>query len=152
MEPAQVEPLNLEDDDDDPLARNDEMEEISETTRSEILDLQKKIFILKRSLFSDLVSNDAAHAASDMGGMMTQHALFLQIIAFWIGKLDSSPVTSPELPRGKNRKMFQELSQEILDLAKMNSDARTLVQSLLFQFSTQHPFDLGPQANTENTD
>lgn len=143
MEPAYVLPMNLDEDDQDPLDINEEIEEVNNETKENIQELKMDILKFKKHFFYELVSNDGDHDAQDMGAMMTFHALFLQCIAYWIGILDSQPIQEPVIESLSDRKRFKSLTKKIKEIASTNSDARTLVYSLLFHFSTQHPFDLG---------
>jgi hypothetical protein len=150
MESYFVEPLDLEGGDPDVLARNDDLPEINAELRKSIDTLQANIFVFKKMFFASFVSNDTEHNASTLNAMRSFHALFLQCVAYWIGLLDSSPVPIPKIPGQKEAAIFKKLTNEITDLTKQNHDARTLVYSLLFQFSTQHPFDLGTPEKTED--
>jgi hypothetical protein len=143
MEPAYVIPIDLNEEDHDVLDRNDELEEINAETQTAIQELKTAIFKFKNQLYTNEVVNDKDHKASDLGSMMSFHALFLQSVAYWIGLLDNSPVPIPKFDVKKDQKDFEKLSKGIEMVAKTNSDARTLVYSLLFLFSTQHPFELG---------
>ena len=127
----------------DPLQRNDDMQEISKEIQEAVEELRKQIFKFKKQLFLDVVSNDKQHAASDLGAMKSFHALFLQAISYWIGLLDSSPVPPPKFKLQRNIDEFAALTEGIQYVQGINSDANTLVYSMLFTFSTQHPFDLG---------
>lgn len=138
-----------EDFDQDSLIRADELETINANTHEAIEQLQTDIFSFKRSLYDSLINHDKHHTPSDLGAMKTFHALFLQTVGFWIGMLDSYPVPVPRFQISSLQKSFQNLSKDIQTLAKTNQDANTLVYSLLFSFSTQHPFDLGQKQKKE---
>jgi hypothetical protein len=149
MESYFVEPLDLEGGDPDILARNDDLPDINEEIRKNIDSLRDDIFKFKKMFFYSYVSNDKDHGAETLDAMRSFHALFLQCVAYWIGLLDSAPVPVPRIPGQKEAATFKKLTQEIVALTKKDHDARTLVYSLLFQFSTQHPFDLGAPENAE---
>lgn len=135
--------------DQDPLSRADELETINANTHEAIEQLQTEIFSFKRSLYDSLINHDKQHTPSDLGAMKTFHALFLQTVGFWIGMLDSFPVPVPRFQTSALQQSFRSLSKNIQTLAKSNQDANTLVYSLLFSFSTQHPFDLGQKQKKE---
>lgn len=143
MEPMTVRELTEEDYTQDTLQRNDEMQEISKEVHDAVETLRREIFKFKKQLFLDVVSNDKQHNADDLGAMKSFHALFLQAISYWIGVLDSSPVPPPKFKQQRNIKEFDTLTEGIKYIQGINSDANTLVYSMLFSFSTQHPFDLG---------
>jgi hypothetical protein len=127
------------------VKRNDDIEDISENINTAVENIKQGIFSFKKDLFYNIVSNDNSHNASDMGSMMSFHALFLQCVGYWIGILDNKPVPKPLFSSEKDRKHFDDLTKAIA-VAKVNSsDAKVLVYSMLFQFSTQHPYDLGKQ-------
>ncbi len=143
----QDDPMLYGDEDQDPLDLPDEKdaEEINNETRDAIEELKQDIYSFKKQLFSNVVSNDKKHDASDLGPMMTFHALYLQTVGYWIGLLDGRPVPSPTFSQKKNTATFLDLTRTIQTLIKKNSDARILVYSMLFNFSVQHPFELGKQ-------
>jgi hypothetical protein len=149
MESYFVEPLDLEGRDPDILARNDEMIEVNENLRRTIDILREDIFEFKKSFFGTYVSKDTVHDAESLNAMRSFHAVFLQTIAYWIGLLDSAPVPTPRIPGQKVAATFKTLTDKIISLAKESHDGRTLVYSLLFEFSTQHPFDLGAAEKAE---
>lgn len=126
-----------------------EIDEVDPGIYKAVVELKEGIFSFKKQLFYSIVSMDTKHDASSLGAMMTFHSLFLQCVAYWIGLLDSSVVPKPNFSTKKQQKDFEALSSAIHKTATSSADAHTLVYNLLFQFSTQHPFDLGPQENTE---
>ena len=142
--------MPLDREDNDQLNRNDDLEEVNSKTREEISNLHDKIFEFKKSVYADIVSGDKEHSAGDMGAMMSFHALFLQIIGYWIGLLDSSPVPAPIFKTRSKTNEFKTLTTMIKSVSEKSQDARTLVYSLLSSFSTGHPFDLGARVENEN--
>lgn len=136
--------------DNDPLMRADDLETVNAKTHEAIEDLQSAIFSFKKAFYNELVNHDDSHTPSDLGAMKTFHALFLQTVGYWIGMMDSYPVPKPHFPSPKLQKVFLGLSSTIQDLSRSNPDANTLVYSLLFSFSTQHPFDLGLRQKKED--
>ena len=152
MESYFVLPLRIDKEDEDQLNRNDELEEINTKTREEIDILRAEIFRFKKMVYEDIVSGDKVHAASDMRPMMSFHAIFLQVIGYWIGLLDSAPVPPPIFKKTSETKEFRQLTKMIQKLSTSSQDARTLVYSLLFSFSTQHPFELGGPSDKNEDD
>lgn len=146
MEAAFVKPLNLEEEDTDTLQIPDEgsLPEINKALYDEIDTLEEEIYTLKRLLYTEIVSKDTNHSSQDMGPMTTFHSFFLFCISYFIGLLDGQPVPEPifEEYSKKIKNVFNTLKTRILSTAKESSDARTLVYSLLFRFSTGHPFQL----------
>ena len=147
MEPAYVEPLNLQDSEDpDDFATYEakgKATTLSANVARAIQGLQKQIYTFKESLFHKVVNENTNHDAQDLGAMMSFHALFLQCVAYWIGGLDNTPVPAPRFKRPDLAKQFEVISTTVQSLAKTSASARTLVYQLLFRFSTQHAFDLG---------
>ena len=137
------------DEDLDPLdlPEDIDVETINNETRSTVEALKHDIYRFKKQLFLDIVSNDKKHDASDLGAMMTFHALYLQTVGYWIGILDGRPVPSPNFAKKQNTATFLDLTRNIQMLIKKNVDSRILVYSMLFNFSVQHPFELGNQHN-----
>lgn len=149
MENEFIQPVPSPDKDDDAdildIPEDNEVEEINAETLAEIEQLKLDIFQFKKQLFLDIVSNDKQHDASDLAAMTNFHALYLQIIGYWIGLLDSRPVPSPKFSQKRHTAVFLDLTRNIKTLINSNMDARILVYSLLFDFSVQHPYDLGPR-------
>jgi hypothetical protein len=145
MEPATVAQMDFDSDESDTEKPVERIAEIPPQVYSAIDTLKKNIYSFKKNLFYTVVSNDSKHKAADLGAMYSFHALFLQCVAYWIGMLDSTPVPVPKFPKTEQEKEFQTIRTTIAKLAASSADARTLVYTLLFQFSTAHPFDLGKQ-------
>lgn len=110
--------------------------------------LKSGIFTFKKKLYKQVVELDKAHDAGDMGAMMTFQSIFLHCVSYWVGSLDSMPTPRPNLPKSVDAD-FDDISQAILALKTQGYDGRTLVYTVLFEFSTQHPFNLGPQENRD---
>ena len=147
MEPLTVLPV-VDDDDIDILNTpetddDEELQEVNQQTISEIETLRKEIQEFKRRLYRNVVLEDTAHDSSDLGGMMSFHALFLQCVGFWIGCLDSRPVPIPKFAEKRNTAMFLDLTKQVQTICSESVDARILLYSMLFNFSIQHPYDLG---------
>jgi hypothetical protein len=147
MEPLTVLPYDDDDEDMDvlnvPDSDDEELLEENQTTVTNIQSLQEKITDFKRALYFDLVSNDTKHDSSDLGGMMTFHALFLQCVGYWIGCLDSRPVPIPTFSTKQHTARFLDITKDIQTIRRLNVDARIMLYSMLFNFSIQHPYDLG---------
>jgi len=118
------------------------MDDINPKINTAVDNLKQEIMAFKKSLHFSIVANDTTHSASDMGGMMRFHSIFLQVIGYWIGLLDSNPSQKPTLPP-KQQEAFDKLTSKVKTIASYNSDSKTLLYSMLFNYSVQHPFDLG---------
>jgi hypothetical protein len=125
-----------------------EENDINQTIIDSVDTLKTDIYKFKKVLFFNLVSNDTKHSPSNISAIVEYHSVYLQCIAYWISLLDSTKVPEPLL-QDDLETMFQSLSKHILELSQSSSDAYTLVYSLLFQISTQHPFDLKPMTDDQ---
>jgi hypothetical protein len=143
MEPATVVPLNLEEDDTDVLMRDDEMEDINSKTIESIASLKEQILNFKQKLFGDIVYNDTDHSPSDMEAMIGFHSRFLHIISFWLSLLNDRKVPIPTFETPQHKNQFIKITKQIQTISHESSDGHVLVYSLLFQFTQQHPFDMG---------
>ena len=147
MENEFIQPVPSPDEDDDAdildIPEDNELEEIHAETLAEIEHLKQDIFQFKKQLFLDIVSNDKQHDASDLGAMTNFHALYLQTVGYWISLLDSRQVPSPTFTQKRHTAVFLDLTRKIKALIQSTMDARILLYSLLFDFSVQHPYDLG---------
>ncbi len=155
MEPAFVEPLSeeqLQEGDNNSIEDDNEHNVIHENLLNAIHELRLGIYAMKKKLFNKIVSSDLKHKSDDLGAMMTFHALFLQCVGYWIGLLDSKPVPVPALGQYDSAKDFQVLSKAISKVNSKSSDAHVQVYNLLFEFSTQHPFQLGDETDSENSE
>ena len=121
--------------------------ELEPTLRNEdqlksIEALRQTIFKFKNILYKEIVINDTKHSADTMEAMYSFHATFLQTIAYFIGLLDSAEVPAPQFSSTMQLK-FKLLVSEFLKVRNIQPDSYALLYNMLFQFSTQHPFDLG---------
>jgi len=142
MQPAFVNQLD-DSDSNDLLQRNDTLEEPESKLYTAVEELRLSILVFKKKLFNIIVSNNTEHKASSIGAMMGFHALFLQSIGYWIGLLDNSPIPKPVFASSTNSNDFDNLTKNILTVKQYSSDARTLLYTMLFNLSIQHPYDLG---------
>lgn len=153
MQPAFVEPLTeeqLNEADDEDTIQDDMKDAVIHTNIvNAVNELRLGIYAIKRKMFDQIVSQDPKNTPGDLGPMMTFHSLFLQTLGYWIGLLDSKPVPPPSLPKSI-LKDFKALTNAIDKVAHEDSDARVLVYNTLFDFSTQHPYDLGAQQNSDD--
>jgi hypothetical protein len=147
MEPATIAPMNLEEEDTDVIARDDQMEDINVKTQTAVASLKTNIIKFKRELFQETVSNDTTHSPSNLEAMIGFHSRFLHIISFWLSLLNDQKVPIPEFDIPQHKNAFIRLTRQIQTLRKESNDAYVLVYSLLFQFTQQHPFDMGGQQN-----
>lgn len=145
MEPAFVLPLNLEKPDSDIVDNNLQILEYNKETLENLDKLKDDLFDFKKQLYFYMVSNDSKHSAENLGPIMSFQSIFLQTIAYFIGLLDSQLVPEPKFTVGRDNAAFLKLKEKIQRLASDSSDSRILLYSLLFKFSTQHAFDLGPK-------
>jgi len=144
MEAAYVNPINLDEEDTDILQIPSEgsLSEINQALYEYIDKLEHNIYTLKKHLYNEIVSKDTSHSSLDMGPMITFHSFFLFCISYFIGLLDGQAVPEPTFKNNSIKNEFKILKTNIIETSKKNSDARTLVYSLLFRFSTSHPFQL----------
>jgi hypothetical protein len=145
MEPATIVPMDLDEEDTDIIVRDDEMEDINIKTQTAVATLKTQILKFKQQLFEETVSNDTTHSPSSMEAMIGFHSKFLHIISFWLSLLNDQKVPIPEFDTPQHKNAFIRLTKQIQTLRKESSDAYVLVYSLLFQFTQQHPFDMGGQ-------
>lgn len=143
MEPATIVPMDLEEDDNDILMRDDEMEDINTKTLQSVSTLKNQIIRFKQNLFEDVVSNDTKHSPSNMEAMIGFHSRFLHIISFWLSLLNDQKVPVPTFDTPQHKNAFIKITKQIQGISQESSDGNILVYSLLFQFTQQHPFDMG---------
>lgn len=150
MESLYAAPMDLEEEETDVLQRNDDLEDINSKTQDAIRSLKVNILTFKKALFEDTVSNDTTHSPSGMEAMIGFHSRFLHMISFWLSLLNDKQVPLPTFESTRHKNMFIKLTKQIQSLAKQDSDAYVLTYSLLFQFTQQHPFDMGGQQNADS--
>ena len=141
MEPVFVE--KLDERDVVTKTRNDMMEEPESKLYTAVEELRLSIVAFKKKLFNIVVSNNTQYNASSMGAMMGFHALFLQCIGYWISLLNNNLACKPIFTNSANSNEFMTLTNNMLNIKKYSSDAKTLLYTMLFTLSTQHPYDLG---------
>ena len=144
MQPLHVDPIDFQQPDPDSIEDYDQVPpDVSAQVLNAVAKLRMAIFKFKQNLFEQVVNHDTSHNASDLGAMMSFHALFLQCVSYWISLLDSKLVPEPQFSDSKNTSEFQKLKDAILKVGQSSPDARIHLYQVLFQFSQQHPFDLG---------
>lgn len=144
MEPLHVTPIDFQEPETDLIEEYDqEPAPVSNQVLQAIEKLRFAILKFKQNLFEQVVNHDTKHDASDLGAMMSFHALFLQCVSYWISLLDSSLIPEPKFANDRNSNEFQKLKDAIAKVGHSSPDARIHLYQLLFQFSQQHPFDLG---------
>jgi hypothetical protein len=154
MEPAFIqrysnEELDLDLDLDSQQQNLEEMQEIDPKVYTAVDEIKQTLFAFKKQLFYDYVSNDNKHNASSIDAMAFFHALFLQCIGYWISMLDTRTIAKPIFTSKKNTRDFDSLSNAIEKIQKTSPDAKIIVYNMLFQFSLQHPFDLGVKKSND---
>ena len=117
-------------------------EDINTKALHSIEVLRQAIFKLKYDLYKETVINDKIHSANTMESMRMFHAVFLQTIAHLISLLDSAEVPPPTFSSTIQPK-FNSIQKALVRLVKSKHISYALLYNMLFQFSTQHPFDLG---------
>ena len=121
---------------------NDKAVEVNTKTLQSIEVLRQAIFQFKYDLYKETVINDTVHSANTMESMRIFHAVFLQTIAHLISLLDSAEVPQPTFSSTIQPK-FNSIQKTLVRILQSNRESYALLYSMLFQFSTQHPFDLG---------
>lgn len=116
--------------------------ELNTKTLKSIEALRQTIFQFKYDLYKESVINDKVHSANTMESMRIFHAVFLQTIAHFISLLDSAEVPPPTFSSTIQPK-FNSIQKSLVRILKSNRESYALLYNMLFQFSTQHPFDLG---------
>ena len=142
MEPAFVEPLTEEQLDDTGETIEDDLkaDTIHENTLQAVEQLRLGIYEFKKELFYKIVNDEGQKANSaDMGPMMTFHSLFLHCVSYWIGLLDSKPVSIPIFGKTGMKKDFDSLTNAIDKVSHNTTDARVLVYNLLSIFLILSP-------------
>jgi hypothetical protein len=146
MEHSFVQPIeDLAGGDPDPIVPA-QVDPIPEKLYDAIDDLQDTIYAYKKKLYSNHVSANEKQQPNTILELNRFHSLFLQILGFWIGVLDDVPASTPTFSgptQQADEKKWKAITKTLLTLADTSQDARTLVQSLLFQLSVQHPYDFG---------
>ena len=123
--------------------RDDTMADININLQTAIVTLKDGILKFKRKLFEDTVSNNTTHTPSSMEAMIGFQSKFLYSISFWLSLLNDQNVPIPIFDSPEHKNAFIKLTKQIQSLSKESGDAYVLVYSLLFQFTQQHPFDMG---------
>jgi hypothetical protein len=126
---------------------NDDQEEIviddiSPETREGAINLYEKIMKFKRFLYNTIVTNDTNYSPEDLKPLEIYCQLFYQAIQFWMQKARNQEGQIEPLFENNTtaKKNFQSLTRQLQDYSKNDSDAPTLLYSILLKFSTQHPY------------
>lgn len=119
-----------------------QMEDISPVTRENANKLYEKIMNFKRLLFNTIVTNDKDYSPEDLKPLEIYCQLFYQVIQYWINKTRNQEGQLEPLFQNNTTimKNFKNLTKELQDYSMNDSDAPTLLYSILLIFSTQHPY------------
>jgi hypothetical protein len=119
-----------------------QIEDISLATRENANKLYEKIMNFKRLLFNTIVTNDKDYSPEDLKPLEIYCQLFYQVIQYWINKTRNQEGQIEPLFQNNTTimKNFKNLTKELQDYSLNDSDAPTLLYSILLIFSTQHPY------------
>lgn len=105
----------------------------------------------KQELYKEIVVSNNQENPFTIQYMRTFHALWLQSIAYFIGRVDSQPVEQPTQLPESTFLLFKKLDTMIQE-AKERPDTRdttTLLYSRLFQTQMEHPFQFMQNQTSE---
>lgn len=141
MEPLNVEPLDLDEPDNDQIPSDiDDMPDVDETTHRKVAELHTEIIAFKDDLYKDLVIKKENTNPLGIGAMTTFHSLYLQSLAYFISLLDSSLVAKPTFQSKDRTYQYDTLVKFIESIKHKTPDIDVLLYNLFFKLSTQHPF------------
>ncbi len=114
-----------------------------------ISELRDNLLAFKKSLFHAIVQYDKEkeHNPGDMGAMYMYHSLFLQAIAYWIGRLDGNQIPVPKINNAESHQLFEQINDQITQEVLKDKDAKILAYNELFIMSTSHPYNFFEKKN-----
>lgn len=127
----------------------DSDDEIHPQVNIMISELRENLLAFKKSLFHAIVQHDKekAHSPGDMGAMYMYHSLFLQSIAYWIGRLDGNQIPVPKIHNTESHELFEHINNQITQDVLKDKDAKILAYNELFLMSTSHPYNFFEKKN-----
>lgn len=114
-----------------------------------ISQLRDDLLAFKKALFRAMVQNDTSksHSPGTMNSMYAYNSLFLQSIAYWIGRLDGNNVPVPKINDIPSRELFNTINHRIVNEVLQSSEAKILAYNELFIMSTSHPYNFHHRDN-----
>jgi len=96
----------------------------------------------KYDLYKEFIQNDKTHEPDDIGSLYRYHAIYLQILGYWIGILDHANVNEPNLENiSQNiQDEIAALTQQTNEFYKGSTESRTLAYNVLLKKSTEDPY------------
>jgi hypothetical protein len=118
------------------------IQDISQETRENANKLSKKIMNFKRLLFNTIVTNDKEYTPEDLKPLEIYLQVFQQSIQFWIDLLQNKSENIEPFFEKKTTMYnnFKNLTRQILEYSKYDTDSPILVNSILLKFYSQHPY------------
>jgi hypothetical protein len=132
----------MEQDKDDMNQKEIVIDDISPKTREKAIELYEKIMKFKRLLFNTIVTNDKNYSPEDLKPLEIYCQMFFQAIQYWIQKARNQEGQMEPLFENSTTIInnFKSLTKQIQQYSNYDSDAPTLMYSILLKFSTQHPY------------
>jgi len=113
--------------------------EIDSKIHDAVSKLEAEILKFKKELYRVNIS-DSDNAPESMNPMINYHTLYLQSISYWMGLINSQKnITKPILP---DNKLFDKISDMIMNISKYNSDSKILVYNSLIKLSNGSAFSM----------
>lgn len=127
----------------------DSDDEIHPQVNIMISELRENLLSFKKSLFHTIVQYDKekTHSPGDMGAMYMYHSIFLQAIAYWIGRLDGNQIPVPKIHSTESHELFERINEQITQEVLRDKDAKILAYNELFIMSTSHPYNFFEKKN-----
>jgi small-conductance mechanosensitive channel len=124
------------------LNKINSIQDISQETRENANKLSKKIMNFKRLLFNTIVTNDKEYTPEDLKPLEIYLQVFQQSIQFWIDLLQNKSENIEPFFEKKTTMYnnFKNLTRQILEYSKYDTDSPILVNSILLKFYSQHPY------------
>ena len=96
----------------------------------------------KYDLYKEFIQNDKTHEPDDIGSLYRYHAIYLQILGYWIGILDHANVNEPNLENTSQNIQDEvaALTQQTNEFYKSSTESRTLAYNVLLKKSTEDPY------------
>lgn len=96
----------------------------------------------KYDLYKEFIQNDKTHEPDDIGSLYRYHAIYLQILGYWIGILDHANVNEPNLENTSQNIQDEvaALTQQTNEFYKGSTESRTLAYNVLLKKSTEDPY------------
>jgi len=97
---------------------------------------------IKYDFYKEFIQSDNTHKSDDIGSLYHYHAIYLQVLGYWIGILDHVNLNLPNLENTSQivQDEVAALTQKTMEFYNGSTESRTLAYNVLLKKTTEDPY------------